>query len=75
MASDPRLFDDVLLPDQFEIATDQRVHRQPYIEFVSKAWNEWAITSRRGSALPLASPTRGAVGIANTSRDGKLGYN
>ena len=36
--------DDVLLPAQFEIARDQRVPRQPYIEFVSRAWNKWAST-------------------------------
>ncbi|WP_277962669.1 histone deacetylase family protein [Pseudomonas sp. RIT-To-2] len=49
---------DVVAPHDFGIARILRIHDQPYLEFLSCAWDRWAAEGNSCDMLPTAFPAR-----------------
>ncbi|MBP1860169.1 histone deacetylase family protein [Rhizobium herbae] len=65
----------ILAPEEHDLTTAARVHRQDYLDFLPTIWDRWTAEGRSGTALPFTWPTRGLRGdVPPEFIDGLLGY-
>jgi acetoin utilization deacetylase AcuC-like enzyme len=65
----------IIAPDEHDLATAARVHRQDYLDFLPTVYPRWKAEGRDGTALPFTWPTRGLRGdVLPEFIDGALGY-
>jgi acetoin utilization deacetylase AcuC-like enzyme len=65
---------EVIAPAQFGMTPVLRVHDKEYVEFLERAWGEWAAAGNRGEAIPDCWPARRMAQRRPNSVTGKLGY-
>ena len=65
---------EIVGPETFGRAALERVHSADFVEFLSRAWADWAATGRDFDALPWTWPTRNLRRIKPERIDGRLGY-
>jgi acetoin utilization deacetylase AcuC-like enzyme len=65
----------ILAPQQHDLTTAARVHRQDYLDFLPTIWGRWTAEGRSGTALPFTWPARGLRDdVPPEFIDGLLGY-
>ena len=65
----------ILGPDDHDLSTAARVHRQDFLDFLPTVYGRWKAAGRDGTALPFTWPTRGLRGdVVPEHIDGALGY-
>jgi acetoin utilization deacetylase AcuC-like enzyme len=65
---------EIRAPDRFGLAPVLRVHDAGFVEFLSRAWEEWLATGNLGEAIPDCWPARRMTQRCPASITGKLGY-
>ncbi len=65
----------ILAPEEHDLSTAARVHKQNYLDFLPTVWDRWTALGRDGTALPYTWPTRGLrQDVIPEHLDAQLGY-
>jgi acetoin utilization deacetylase AcuC-like enzyme len=65
---------EIIAPQDFGLDPILRVHDKGFVDFLSRAWTDWAATGRTFDALPHVWPVPGLGRRLSDSIDGRLGY-
>lgn len=65
---------EVVPPEDHGRGPIERVHRRDFVEFLTRAWDDWTATGRSHDALPLCWPTRTLRQVCPETIDGRLSY-